>query len=217
MKKKTAQYPEITIALIRQALRLDDYDCVPAQLRMAPEPRGISADEAETPPRQAGVLTLVYPDVDGLHIVLTRRQAHLRGHSGQISFPGGRRDPEDDTFIATALRETEEELGIMRDDITVIGELSSIYIPPSHYEVHPVVGFLDNTPFFRPSEDEVAEVFSFRVVDLLDESLKHHEYRDFRGVRVKIPYYKVHGHKVWGATAIMLSEFEHRLQTVVTL
>lgn len=206
----------ITLDTVKAALWMDSFDHTQAHLRMAPKPRGMSPDPNGTPPREAGVLALLVSEVDGLHVVLTRRQAHLRGHSGQISFPGGRRDPEDQSFTATALRETQEELGIMPDDINILGQLSSVYIPPSNYNVYPSVGyFTPTTIYFRPNPDEVAEVFTLSLNDLVDERLKEHEYRDFQGVRVKIPYYQVHGHKVWGATAVMLSELEHRLHLVL--
>ncbi|MEQ8674497.1 MAG: CoA pyrophosphatase [Aggregatilineales bacterium] len=207
--------PEITLDTVKECLRIDSFDHIESHLRMAPLPRGMSPDPNGTPPREAGVLALLVSEVDGLHVVLTRRQAHLRGHSGQISFPGGKRDPEDESFTDTALRETQEELGIMPDDVRVLGQLSAVYIPPSNFNVYPTVGYLPTTPYFRPNPDEVAEVFTLPLNDLIDEHLKQYEYRDFQGVRVKIPYYLVHGHKVWGATAVMLSELEHRLHLML--
>lgn len=209
------QHSKITPDHVQTAVNLADFDCLPAHRRMAPGSRELIVPNTETPPREAGVLVLLYPEPETLHIVLTRRVDHLRGHAGQVSFPGGKRDPEDPTFIATALRETEEELGILPDDVTILGTLSQIYIPPSHYLVNPVVGFLEATPYFRPNPDEVAEVFSVSLSDLLNDHYKHHEFREFKGTRVKIPFYSVRGHKVWGATAVMLSELEARLRHVM--
>ena len=206
----------LTLDHLQAAMTLPTFDYIESHLRMAPNPRGGLPENRDKPPKEAGVLALCYMEVDGLHIILTRRTDQLRGHSGQISFPGGRCDPEDDGYAGTALRETEEELGILRDDITLLGSLSKVYIPPSHYNVYPQVGYLDTTPFFRPNPHEVAEVFTLRLDDLLDDSLKAHEYRDFRGIRVKIPYYQVKTHKVWGATAVMLSEIEHRLRQTLS-
>jgi 8-oxo-dGTP pyrophosphatase MutT (NUDIX family) len=206
--------PIVTIEHLREALRLSEFDYGVAQERMAPKPRGILPQNEGIPPREAGVLALVYPEVDGQHIVLTRRTDSLRGHSGQISFPGGRRDPGDTSFTATALRETCEELGIC-DEIEVLGTLSPFYIPPSHFNVYPTVGALDDKPNFNPNPDEVAEVFSFALGDLVNDEFKFEEFRQFNGRRVRIPYYMVQAHKVWGATAVMLSELESRLRLVI--
>jgi 8-oxo-dGTP pyrophosphatase MutT (NUDIX family) len=212
-------HPQITLEHIRAAVALPDFDFLAAQLKMSPEPRG---DMSRRPhARDAAVMVLVFPAYDSQwRLVLTRRTEHLRGHSGQISFPGGRRDPHDTTYLNTALRETWEELGIVSHQINIIGQLSPIYIPPSNYNVYPSVGFLSAEPEFIPNPDEVAEAFTVPVSALLDHRYKREEYRDFPygngTVRVRVPYYELCGHKVWGATATILSEFENRLHLVVS-
>jgi 8-oxo-dGTP pyrophosphatase MutT (NUDIX family) len=203
----------ISLDTLYQAVHLPDFDPIPAQQAMAPLRARIPP--AGTAPRQAGVLVLTYPEADGLHLVLTRRTDSLRSHSGQISFPGGQRNAEDESFTVTALRETCEELGICNGEVQVIGMLSRIYIPPSNYEVFPTVGVVDMPPVFTPNWAEVAEVFTLPLHQLLDTSIKQSEDREFNGVTVSVPYYLVQGHKVWGATAIMLSELEHRLRAVL--
>lgn len=204
----------ITYDHIQQAVDLADFNFGEAQQRMSPVPRGWT--KRDHPPKQAAVLILLYREVDErLNIVLTLRNAGLRGHSGQVSFPGGRQDLDDISFTHTALRETCEEIGICDDNIVVMGELSKFYIPPTHYEVYPQVARYESIPQFVPNPDEVEEIFSFAVEDLLHPKFKHVETQTIQGYEVKVPYYDMKGHKVWGATAIMLSEFEARLRYIL--
>lgn len=204
----------ITLDTVRSALHLSDFDPLAAQLPMVPGTRPREAGKTEKS-RQAGVLVLLYPENGEWCFVLTRRTDTLRGHSGQISFPGGRRDPGDRTFVDTALRETCEELGLCDPDVTVLGELSPIYIPPSDFEVFAIVAALDYPPSFQPNPDEVAEVFAVPLAALVNDAFKRIEQWPFNGMQVDVPYYAFNGHKVWGATAIMLSEFEARLRAVL--
>jgi 8-oxo-dGTP pyrophosphatase MutT (NUDIX family) len=205
----------ITAQDLIAAMQLIQFDTQAAQAAMAPSPRVRLPQFDGTTPKQAGVLALTYPADDGaLRIVLTRRQDSLRGHSGQISFPGGRRDPEDTSFTATALRETHEELGIPPDTIRIIGALGHFYIPPSNYDVYPSVGLMDTAPTFYPSPAEVAEVITASLQALLIPNNKQREKRSFKGFAMTVPYYNIKGHKVWGATAAMLSELEQRLRHV---
>ena len=203
----------IALHHLRQALALPDFDPLPAQRAMAPVPRGWQAGSSA--PKQAAVLILLYPERDRrLHLVLTLRQPSLRGHSGQVSFPGGRQDPEDADLTATARRETCEEIGIC-GGLEVLGRLAKFYIPASHYDVHPILAFRAATPAFAPNPAEVAQVFSLALEDLLNPRGKGAEQRIIRGHRVHVPYYAVKGHQVWGATAMMLSELEGRLRRVL--
>ena len=199
---------------VRRALALKDFNSVAAQQRMAPAPRGWQ--KRDVPPNIAAVMILIFPDCDGrLHTVLTLRNPDLRGHSGQVSFPGGRQDPQDETLTATALRETCEEIGVRGEQVSMLGQLPRFYIPASHYAVYPTVASYDDTPAFRPNPEEVVEVFSFTLEDLLHPRFKSVEQRVIRDFDVHVPYYDVKGHKVWGATAIMLSELEERLRLVL--
>lgn len=205
----------ITFDDVQQAVDLRDFNYGEAQQKMSPIPRGWQ--KRDTPPKQSAVLILLYPEIDDrLNIVLTLRNAGLRGHSGQVSFPGGKQDDSDATLTATALRETCEEIGICDNNITIIGHISKFYIPPSHYDVYPTVAQYTAIPEFKPNPAEVAEIFSFALEDLLHPRYKHEEYRTIQDYKVKIPYYDVNGHKVWGATAIMLSEIETRLRLVLS-
>lgn len=204
----------IKLAHVRQALELRGFDSARARKRMSPVPRGWR--KRESAPAQAAVMLLLYRDKEGrLQVALTLRHAGLRGHSGQVSFPGGRQEPQDSSLTETALRETCEEIGICREGIRVLGEMPGLYIPTSHHDVTPTVGYCERLPRFRPNPQEVAEVFSFALDDLLDPRFRREERRMIGGYDVWAPYYAVGGHKVWGATAIMLSELEERLRQVL--
>jgi 8-oxo-dGTP pyrophosphatase MutT (NUDIX family) len=158
---------------------------------------------------------LLYPQQDQLRVVLTKRPDRMKDHSGQISFPGGRQD-EGETLTETALRETCEEVGVCTDGITVVGALTSIYIPPTDYEVHPFVGFIAQRPIYQPNPGEVDVVLEPTLTHLLDPATRKTEKRKFPQwpLPITIPYYDVDGYKVWGATAIMLSEFLERWRIV---
>ena len=201
----------ITLANVIDALALPAFDYHAARQLMAPVPRGwIKRNSA---PRPAAVLLLVYPDnASRLQLTLTLRQAGLRGHSGQVSFPGGAKDDADADLRATALREAEEEIGIDRRGLTCLGCLPKLYIPASHFDVRPVVAYCEAKPAFAANRDEVADIFSFALDDLLRDSFKRVEERVIRGRHVHVPYYAVERHKVWGATAMLLSELETRLR-----
>jgi len=206
--------PLLSIEHLQQALGLKSFSPENAQEQMLPQQaRSLFPPRTDSPPRPAGVLVLMFPQESDWQIVLTRRSEKLRGHGGQISFPGGRQDPHDRTLTDTALRETSEELGIRTQNIQIIGTLSQIYIPPSHYDVLPTVGILQSIPIFKPSPDEVAEVFTLPLEDLLNPRIKQTESWRFEGIRMDVPFYLVKGHKVWGATAMMLSELEQRIMT----
>ncbi len=199
---------------VRQALALTDFDAAAARQRMAPVPRGWQKRSA--PPSRAAVLLMLFQaETEGLSAVLTRRNPHLRGHSGQVSFPGGRQDAQDASLTATALRETCEEIGICDEGLSLLGQLPQFYIPVSHYDVFPIVASYAGRPMFRANPAEVAEIFSVALADLLDPRFKCVEQRVIRGFAARVPYYAIKGHKVWGATAILLSELEERLRQVL--
>lgn len=199
---------------ITAALELDNFDSAEARQRMAPVPRGWQ--RRNTPPTPAAVMIVIFADAQGrLNLVLTLRNAELRGHSGQVSFPGGRQDADDANLRGTALRETCEEIGIGRGALRIIGALPRFYIPTSHFDVFPSVARFDGVPVFAPNPAEVADVFCFGLDEMLQPGYKRVEQRQIRGINVRVPYYAVQSHKVWGATAIMLSELECRLRRVL--
>jgi 8-oxo-dGTP pyrophosphatase MutT (NUDIX family) len=206
----------ITLHHVKQALALPEFDGFKAQLGMAPAGRERLQPNPDLLPRQSAVLVLIYPRVgEGLHVILTKRTDSLRGHSGQVSFPGGSVDPEDTCYEDTALRETREELGINTSQVRILGRLSKMWIPPSNFDVIPVVATVNHEPLMTPNPFEVAQVLHLSLDNLVDDRIKCSTQMDFRGTSVDVPYYDVDGHIVWGATAGMLCEFEQRLKVVL--
>ncbi|WP_420385965.1 NUDIX hydrolase [Roseivirga sp.] len=187
-----------------------------AQIKMAPKP----VDErrfTENPSRPAklgGVMVLLYPHESGIHIPLMKRPEYDGAHSGQISFPGGKLEQSDKDLVATALRETEEEIGVRSGDIEVLGNLSELFIIASNFKVLPTVGVLKNTPRFIPDPIEVAEVLPMPLKMLHDQSVRKVKEMHFPPYTIFSPYFELRGEVVWGATAMMLSELAHVLEEV---
>lgn len=200
------------LSTVQRALSLVDLNAQQAQLRMAPRPRTYYRPPSRPgDPKLGGVLVLLYPRSGGLSFVLTRRTEGLNAHRGQISLPGGQREPGE-TLAQTALREAREELGINLDQGQILGELASLYIPPSDFVIHPLVACTPTQPDFVPASAEVAELFQVPLDDLLEPSLHKVEDWVVHGLEVQVPFYHFQGHKVWGATAMVLSELEQRLK-----
>lgn len=164
--------------------------------------------------RLSAVLLLLYPDQNG-HIttVLTLKQNGIGVHSGQISLPGGKFEPEDETLARTALRETEEEIGVSSDKITLIGQLSSITIPRSGFVVYPFVGYCSDKPVFKIQDAEVARLYEVDLFSLLKHSNKDSFlFTEEQGETFTVPSYLLDNRHLWGATAMIMSEIEHILR-----
>ena len=202
-----AVQPAITWKLVRAALQLP----LPgrgAQMSMAVRPRpGDRPDLPDPCPREAGVLILLYERDGRLLLPLTRRTLTVEMHSGQISLPGGAREPQDHSFEQTALRETREELGIPNAAISVLGPLTPLYIPPSQFCVYPYVGRTPGAFPLSPDPDEVAEVIEVSLDHLLEPATRQENTHLRDGKRYDVPLYVVASHRVWGATAMILAEF----------
>lgn len=197
----------LTPDAIRRALR-SPLPGLPAMARMAPIPRPLEPPTPDHKPREGGVLVLLYPRSpdNALHLVLTRRTDRLATHRGQISFPGGSVDPDDPSTAHTARREACEEIGVCQDDLQLLGDLTPLYIPPSDFRIYPHVAYLPRRPDFDPQPDEVAELLEPPLAHFLDEDNVAVEEWIIAGEPRLIPFYRVDGHKVWGATAMVLAE-----------
>ena len=163
-------------------------------------------------PRLGAVLLLLYPDGADLRLPLTVRSDRLPSHRGEVSLPGGAIDPGEDGPVTAALRECHEELGVEPASVSVWGTLSAFYIPPSNFRVTPVVGFRQEAALLRPNDDEVSAVITVTLRELLDPATVLVERWTLRGIEVDVPFFAIEGYKVWGATAIVLSELVARMR-----
>lgn len=170
----------------------------------APLPR---FDRATMPPaRAASTLLLLYPGPDGeLQLPLTVRNAALRAHAGEVSLPGGGAEEQDASREATALRETQEEIGVEPAAVTILGALDDIWIPVSNFELRPFVGATDRRPEMEPQTDEVALIVELPVRDLLHPGAIGDEIVHGPGWTLRVGGYRAGGQLVWGATARALA------------
>ncbi len=188
-----------------------------AHLEMAPESR-IESLCNETPEqvangRKAAILIPLYKKNGEVYTALIKRPVYDGVHSGQIAFPGGRYEPIDQDLTETALREAEEEVGINRYDVTVLGVLSKLYIPPSNFLILPVVGGISYAPDFTVQASEVDGILQVPLKTLFDErnrsvtTITNKEYGSFQA-----PCYLINDEIIWGATAMVINEFKKMME-----
>jgi len=186
-----------------------------AQFLMAPDPKEYYNRISDNY-REAAVLALIYPIHEVLHLsYIVRSSGHQDKHAGQISFPGGKLEAEDDNLLSCALREAEEEVGIIKDHVTILGELSKVFVFVSNFMVSPFVGFTQQQPKFVKDTTEVEHILEIPIPHLLDE--KQHKIKDLkiRSYLLKdVPYYDLDGMVLWGATAMMTSELMHIIKKI---
>jgi len=182
-----------------------------AHMKMAYAQRKLNMNRFKTPADAvwSSVLILLYELNDAVHFPLIERPTYDGVHSGQVSLPGGKFEADDEHLINTALRETEEEIGVPKEDVQIIGKLTEIYIPPSNYLVHPQLAMLPYKPDFFPDEKEVVEVMQVSLDDLMNtNNLAEKQVTLSNGMKVTTPCFILEGKTVWGATAMMLSELK---------
>ena len=186
---------------------------IETQLTMAPPFREQLLErfkEERKSAKLAAVLSLFYPSSEGeTLLVLILRKSYNGVHSAQVGFPGGKPEPEDESLEATALRETWEEIGISSDKITVLRELTSIYIPPSNFLVSPFLSISRKPLTFRLQPTEVDAVLEVSLSDFMNDNLEVvSEIIAADGTAYEVPAFKLNDRIVWGATAMMLIEIK---------
>lgn len=189
---------------------IDELPGEKAQILMAPRMRPGMEDALSkvSQARQSAVLLYLFPYEDDWRIVLMKRTDCGDAHSGQVSIPGGRLESGEDHTQA-ALREFEEETGVCVQPGRVVGQLSELYIPTSNFLVRPFVAGATEPPRYQPDPVEVAQIIELPFATLLDDAtVKRGKVRWGVGARLEAPYFDVADHQVWGATAMILSEFK---------
>jgi 8-oxo-dGTP pyrophosphatase MutT (NUDIX family) len=182
---------------------------------MAPQPRYHPQRAEGILPRQSAVLLLLHGEERGVELFLTQRSQFVAHHKGQVSLPGGAREPQDDCLWVTALRETEEELGISLEGAELLGSLTPLLTGSSNYCIQPYIAYKERSGVLHPSPIEVDHVLSVMLDALLDLSQRRTEIWMLHGRPVKVPFFLLNAHTVWGATAMILSEFVAMLAAVI--
>jgi 8-oxo-dGTP pyrophosphatase MutT (NUDIX family) len=156
--------------------------------------------------RIAAVMILLYPTKGSIYTVLMQRPEYDGIHSGQISLPGGKREPSDTSIADTAIREANEETGVDPGLISVIGTLTPLFIPVSNMLVTPVVGWTNEKPVFNHQSEEVVFLIEVELKRLLDPEIVKLRPFKIHNEMINIRYFDYDGNVVWGATAMILHE-----------
>lgn len=181
--------------------------------KMLPPGRLLKAAPADkSKVKKSSVLLLLFEEGNALKACLIKRPAHMKHHAGQIALPGGRMEP-DETDIETALRETEEEIGITANKIEILGKLSDFYVEVSRFEIQPIVAWLNEAPKTTLNKDEVEKVIFFPI-RIFKPPFAEIELETLTG-KLSVPCIKFNGEIIWGATAMILSEFYDLTKSVL--
>lgn len=163
--------------------------------------------------RKGAVLALLYPIDETPHLALIQRPDYAGVHGGQISFPGGKLEPGDKSLLHAALRESNEEVGIVAGEVEVLGPMTEVYVLASNFLVHPFLGYAARRPDFITDPREVRELLEVPLHTFLNEHrIRETVIRSKAGFNLNAPYYDVNGRILWGATAMMISELAHMVR-----
>ena len=189
-----------------------------AHLRMSPLKRPLSSfaiKEAETI-RESAVAIILFPNENTHHCILIQRPIYDGTHSGQVSFPGGKKDLEDIHLEFTARREAFEEVGIELTENLLVGELTDVFIPVSGFKVKPFIYYHETLPSLKADEREVSEIFTFTIDELLNnDSFSTMEIKFPNGITQKnIPCFNLSNKQIWGATALILNELRELILNI---
>ncbi|WP_111707446.1 NUDIX hydrolase [Lutibacter citreus] len=186
-----------------------------AQVKLAPKIRkSYSNNQVNSKkPKIAAVLVVFYPNKNGtVNFLLTQRASYKGTHSAQISFPGGKVEETDTSLMKTALRESNEEVGLKEKDVFVFKEMTNLYIPPSNFLVTPFLSYINYTPIFTKNR-EVNDLIEVKLSDFLnDNAMSSTTLSTSYAKKMEVPCYKLNSYIVWGATAMMLSEIKELLK-----
>ncbi|MFC3415035.1 NUDIX hydrolase [Algoriphagus hitonicola] len=186
-----------------------------AHLKMSPLPVDAKRFDPKIPlsHRRSAVLIMLYPQGKDAFFPLIKRPVYRGAHSGQIALPGGKMEATDSDIVFTALREAEEEVAINPNKVTVLGKLSNLYIPTSNFLVTPILGFSEEIPDFIPEVREVQRILPTALKSLFEEPVRQRtQLRISPSLELDTPFFEIDQEMVWGATAMILSEFLELLQ-----
>jgi len=169
------------------------------------------------PPKPGSVLIALYPRNGSIWFPLIKRSAYKGAHSAQVSLPGGKAETGEG-IVDTALREGEEEIGVHRSEIDVLGQLSEFFVVPSNFKVTPVVGVMKSEPVFKPDPREVARIMQCDIASLVEANAVHRKEIIAAGqFRMMAPHFEIEQEVVWGATAMILGEFREVLREIMRM
>lgn len=197
-----------------EVLQQNDLPGKTAQYKMAPSHRGTPLDYSlqNKTPRKSCVLMLFYPKENIPYLAFILRPDYEGVHSGQIGFPGGKIEEADLTLADTALREAREEIGIEISSVNIIKQLTALYIPVSNYLVFPFVGITNQYPAFKIDPKEVKQLIEMPISEIFRTDIKNTiQIKINDNNTIEAPCYTILEHKIWGATAMMLSELHEVL------